>query len=76
MGTYSKGDHVKVEFVDKRSGKSEWMWILVDSSDDNLRLVFGHLDSEPVINTDVRLGQQLAVSYDNIQQHLKKSLDQ
>jgi uncharacterized protein YegJ (DUF2314 family) len=69
MGKYSKGDHVKIEAVNEQSGESEWMWLLVDRSDDVNRLVFGQLDSEPIVVTDMRLGQELAVSYDNVREH-------
>ena len=69
MGRYSKGEHVKIEVVNERSGEREWMWLLVDRSDDNARLVFGTLDSEPIAITDMRLGQELAVSYDNVRDH-------
>lgn len=48
---YQKGDHVKIEVTDEKSGDSEWMWLLVSSSDDNQQLVFGQLDSEPVVAT-------------------------
>jgi uncharacterized protein YegJ (DUF2314 family) len=69
MGRYNKGEHVKIEVGNDQSGESEWMWLLVDRSDDGQRLVFGKLDSEPVAITDMRLGQELAVSYDNIRDH-------
>jgi len=69
MGKYNKGDHVKIEVVNENSGESEWMWLLVERSDDPDRLVFGKLDSEPIVITDLRLGQELAVSYDNIREH-------
>ena len=69
MGRYSKGDYVKIEVVNERSGESEWMWLLVDSSDDNNRLVFGKLDSQPIVVSDMHLGQELAISYDNIRGH-------
>ena len=45
------------------------MWMLVESSDDEQRLVFGNLDNEPIANMDMKLGQQLAVSYDKIREH-------
>ncbi len=48
MARYTKGEHVKIEVVDDKSGESEWMWPLVDQSDDDQRLVFGRLDSESV----------------------------
>lgn len=69
MGKYKKGDHVKIEVEDKHFGASEWMWMLVDYSDDEQQLVFGQLDNEPVANTDMKLGQQLAVSYAKIRDH-------
>jgi hypothetical protein len=47
------------------------MWLLVDHSDDEQRLVFGHLDSEPVVATDMKRGQQLAVSFDQVRDHRK-----
>lgn len=67
--SYRPGDHVKAEFKDDQSGESEWMWIVVDRLDDENRLVFGRLDSEPVVHTRLRLGQELAISYDNIREH-------
>ena len=69
MGKYSKGDHVKIEVANESSGESEWMWLLVERSDDRDGLVFGKLDSEPVAITDMHLGQELAVSYENIRDH-------
>ncbi len=69
MGRYAKGDHVKFDVLNEGSGESEWMWLLVESSDDSEELVFGSLDSQPVAATDIRLGQELAVSYDNIREH-------
>jgi uncharacterized protein YegJ (DUF2314 family) len=68
-GRYKHGDFVKVEIRDEASGESEWLWVLVDDSDDERRLVFGKLDNEPIVLTDMRLGMELAVSYDNIRDH-------
>lgn len=69
MSCYSRGDHVKIEVVSEQSGESEWMWLLVERSDDVKRLVFGTLDSTPIVVTDMHLGQELAVSYDNVRDH-------
>lgn len=69
MGKYKKGDHVKIEVEDKQFGVDEWMWLLVEDSDDEKRLVFGRLDNEPINNPEMRLGQQLAVSYDKVRDH-------
>lgn len=73
MGMYKAGDHVKIEVKDKQFGIGEWMWLLVEDSDDDRRLVFGQLDNEPINNPDMRLGQQLAVSYDKIRDHQRSS---
>jgi len=69
MGKYAKGDHVKIEVVNESSGEREWMWLLVERCDDHARLIFGQLDSEPIAITDMCLGQELAVSYDNVREH-------
>lgn len=71
--TYEQGDFVKAEFRDAKSGQAEWMWVKVASSDDELRIVFGTLDNEPIVSSELRLGSELAVSYDNIREHLKPS---
>ena len=68
MGRYHRGDHVKIE-VDAASGEKEWMWLLVERSDDVQCLVFGPLDSQPIVATDMHLGQELAVGYDQIRDH-------
>jgi len=73
MGTYEPGDFVKVELRYEQTGESEWMWVKVDNCDDEQRLVFGRLDNEPILNTDLKLGMDLAVSYDNIREHMKAS---
>lgn len=73
MGRYKRGDHVKIEVEDKHFGVGEWMWMLVDSSDDDRRLVFGRLDNEPIEAADMKLGQQLAVSYEKVRDHKRFS---
>lgn len=55
-------------------GENEWMWVRVDHADDVERIVFGRLDSEPVVNKDLRLGMELAVSYDNVCEHRKSAV--
>jgi hypothetical protein len=69
MGVYKKGDHVKIEVEDKQFGIAEWVWMLVESSDDDRQLVFGQLDNEPIANADITLGDQLAVSYEKVKEH-------
>jgi uncharacterized protein YegJ (DUF2314 family) len=69
MGKYKTGDHLKIEVEDTQLGVGEWMWMLVDESDDEKQLVFGRLDNEPIATDDLRLGQQLAVSYDKVREH-------
>lgn len=75
MSAYESGDYVKVEFKDDRTGENEWMWVRVEYSDDAKRLVFGRLDSQPVLDhgESVKLGAQLAISYENVRQHKKAS---
>jgi hypothetical protein len=74
VANYEPGDYVKAEFRDDKTGESEWMWLKVQYADEPNRLVFGSLDSEPVVNAqDLRLGQHLAVSYDLIREHKKAS---
>ncbi len=65
------GDYIKVEFRNQSTNESEWMWVKVDSTDDHARIAFGTLDNEPIANPDLRLGMKLAVSYDNIREHMK-----
>jgi hypothetical protein len=74
MPSYQAGDHVKVEFLDGRTGESEWMWVRVDSADDRQRIVFGKLDSQPIVNRDLRLGMELAIDYDKIREHMKPEM--
>lgn len=62
---------MKFEVVHEGSGESEWLWLLVDSSDDEHELVFGVLDSQPVVASDTKVGQNFAVSYDKIRDHCR-----
>lgn len=75
MPRYEVGDYVKAEFRDERSSESEWMWVRVDSCDDENRLVLGRLDSVPALDYGEKLkpGSQLAVSFDNVREHRKPS---
>jgi uncharacterized protein YegJ (DUF2314 family) len=69
---YHSGDHIKFEARDEKTGASEWMWLRVERVDDASRVVFGRLDSQPVIfENTMRLGQELAISFDNIRDHRK-----
>ncbi len=52
MRTYQKGDHVKTEVTNEHSSESERMRLLVDDSNDERQLVFGQLDSEPLVATE------------------------
>ena len=73
MGRYEPNDYVKAEIVDEASGQREWLWVRVGRCDDGRQLIFGTLDSAPVVNVELRLGQQLAISYRNIRDHRKAS---
>jgi hypothetical protein len=66
------GDYIKAAFKNDASGESEWMWVKVERADAAARVVFGTLDSEPLVNPDLHLGMKLAVSYDNIREHMKE----
>ncbi len=71
---FAAGDFVKFEIKDDPGGQSEWMWLRVDRCDELNRLVFGWLDSKSVVfTTDLKLGQHIAVSYDNVRDHKKSS---
>jgi hypothetical protein len=73
MPKYERGDYVKVEFQDETPCIDEWMWVRVESCDDQKRIVYGRLDSEPLNDYDkkVKLGSQLAVSYAQVREHKK-----
>lgn len=71
--SYEQGDYIKVEIFNERTKEIEWAWIQVDHCDDANRIVFGRLDNAPVVNTNLKLGQELAVSYDNIKAHRRSS---
>jgi hypothetical protein len=69
---FDPGDYVKFEIKDDKSGEAEWMWLRVDYCDEAKKVAFGWLDSEPVVfASDLKLGQHIAVSYDNIRAHKK-----
>ena len=73
MGTYQPGDDIKVKFHFKQSGESEWLWLCVSHSDEAQRIVFGSLDSEPKVNTNMRLGMEMVIGYDRIKDHIQTS---
>jgi len=69
---FEPGDYVKFEIKDDKTGEAEWMWLRIDYCDEPNKMVFGWLDSQPVLlSANVKLGQHLAVSYDNIREHKK-----
>lgn len=73
VAQYDSGDYVKVEFAADTPGlPGEWMWVRVLRCDEERQLLFGTLDNEPVVNPeDLRLGQELAISYNQIREHKK-----
>jgi hypothetical protein len=74
MPEYEPGDHAKFEMKDEQSGESEWMWLKVDTIDPDRRVLFGRLDSEPVVFAkELKLGQEIAVSYDNVRDQREPS---
>jgi hypothetical protein len=70
---YERGDYLKVDFPDETTGIGERMWVIVDHADDTNCLVYGTLDNQPVSDFagKVKLGSQLAVSYDRVREHRK-----
>jgi hypothetical protein len=73
MPLYEKGDFIKVEFPDESTGVAEWLWVRVQSCDDERQIVFGVLDNEPLNTLDgkLRLGSDLAISFERIRDHKK-----
>jgi len=71
MAKCQPGDYARAEFNHEDTGESEWMWVVVDSCDDGERVLFGRLDNEPVVGTGLRLGDELAVSYQKVVEHGK-----
>jgi len=71
---FAAGDYVKFEIKDEQSGQSEWLWLRVNRCDELNRLVLRCLDSEPLVfAVQLKLGQQMAVSYENVRDHKKES---
>jgi len=70
-------DILKVEFTDDNTGESEWLWVVVDRCDDEQRIVYGRLDNAPiaVFLDKLRLGQELAISYDLVRDMWKETND-
>jgi hypothetical protein len=68
MPSFDPGDYVKVEFKDELEPVGEWMWMRIESVDEEKRLIFGVLDNEPLLEHghNASLGTRLAVSYDKI----------
>lgn len=74
MAKYAAGDYVKVEFKDETTGESEWMWVEVRHCDDEKGLLFGRLDNAPVVHSaKLRLGSEIAVSYDKVREQRRSS---
>ena len=65
------GDFVKAVFKNEATGEVERMWVKVDRADEGNRLVFGKLDSQPLVNRELQLGMELAVAFDAICEHIK-----
>jgi hypothetical protein len=72
MARYNSGDYVKFELAKTACDQSEWLWMIVDFSDDEAGMIFGKLDSIPVGSTQLRVGQYIAVSFDNIRDVLHR----
>jgi hypothetical protein len=66
---YKAGDYVKIEITNELTRDSEWLWLEISRNDPESRLVFGKIDSDPVVNLDIHRGMEVAVSYDSIREH-------
>jgi hypothetical protein len=67
MPQFHAGEFVKAEFKDDTSGENEWMWVRVESCDDKRQVLFGSLDSVPVVHTQaLKLGSKVALSYSRV----------
>jgi hypothetical protein len=73
MPRFQPGDYVKAEFKDEATGESEWMWVVVDSCDDDAGVLLGRLDNEPLLGTGLHVGDELAVGYGKVVEHRKAS---
>ena len=73
MAKFQPGDYVKAEFKDERTGEGERMWVVVDSCDDEAGVLFGRLDNEPLLDKNLHVGDELAVSYEKVVEHRKAS---
>jgi hypothetical protein len=73
MSKYEQGDYVKIEFPDEATGVGEYMWVRIQRCDEDKKLIFGTLDSEPLNDYDNRInrGSELAVNYSEIRDHKK-----
>ena len=56
--TYERGDYVKVDFPDEATRIGEWMWVRVESCDDDKRLMFGVLKEMGFERTGVKAGSK------------------
>ena len=70
MPKFQPGDYVTAEFQDEGTGESERMWVQVDSCDDKEGVLFGRLDNEPVVGTGLHVGDELAVGYEKVVEHM------
>jgi len=73
MPRYRADDRIRAEFKDDRTGESEGLWIKVDDCDDRDRLVFGWLESDPVVFAGrLKRGDHLGVSFKDVREHKRK----
>jgi len=73
MAKYNHGDCVKFECAETDAGYCEWLWMIVDFCNDDTSVIFGRLDSVPIVITQLRLGQGIAVSFENVRDVLSHS---
>jgi hypothetical protein len=49
MMEFILGDYINFEFGDDQTGEPGWLWLRVDYYDNLKKLIFGWLNSEPVV---------------------------
>ena len=73
MARSDKCDQVRIEVPHQESGYGEWMWLFGDRDSCRQQLVFGQLDSDPVVVSEMRLGQIFAVTCGQVRDLTKPS---
>ena len=66
MPKFRPGNYVNAEFKDDGTGERGWMWVARDSCDEGAGVLFGRLDNEPLLDNALRVGDELAASFERV----------